>query len=130
MIYVSESHMNYWPLPHPGNFSNSCQLILRKERGKNKKGWECVCVFSLTQTLQKFSKGIFIHSTTGTDVKFSWRSVSGPGNLGEFYFYSAHQASPYNPCSQFLSVKNLPGKLFRRTSMPWRLDEEQQDITK
>lgn len=89
VIYVSESHVSYCPLPHPGNFANSCQLIFVKERRRNKKGlntrvWFQACMrvcvhflFNLCKTLQKFSKGIFVHSITGAEIKCARRSVSG-----------------------------------------------------
>lgn len=34
----------------------------------------------------------------------------GPGYLKEFHFYSAHQASPYNHCYQFLWSVSEPSR--------------------
>lgn len=93
--YIRLNDLCFWK-PHellpitsswqPGNFLpiDFCKGEKEKqEASENKKGLisgVCVCVhflFNLCKTLQRFSKGIFVHSITGAEIKFSRRSVSG-----------------------------------------------------
>lgn len=76
MIYVSESHVSYCPLPHPGNSANSCQLIFGKE-GRNKGLILCVCVF-------KFSRRSVSGSWLFEGVSFLWCTLSPSKHCYQF----------------------------------------------
>lgn len=105
MIYVSESHVSYCPLPHPGNSANSCQLIFGKE-GRNKGLILCVCV----QIFKKVSEWCLV----------IWRN----------FVFMVHIKS-FQALLSILVVNRWTFEtLFRRPSMPLRIDEVQQDIRK
>ena len=93
--HIRLSDLCFWephellPITSSWQLGNFFPMIFRKERMRNKMGWAsmhpCVCVCVCVKFC-KFSKGIFVHSTTEAEVKFSRRPERGPGYLKEFYF--------------------------------------------